>query len=146
MKLMIQEQHKHYVAQEVVEKMLGNDPFSQWLGIQKVSVEPGKCVLKMKVKKEMLNGFGILHGGVSFSLADSAFAFASNSRGRKAFSIDNNISYLHKVSEGEELVAKAEEISLSEKIGIYQVTITNQDQQLVAVFKGTVYRSSENWQ
>jgi acyl-CoA thioesterase len=145
MKIVIHEQHKHYVAQEVVEKMLGNDPFSQWLGIQKISVEPGKCVLKMQVKKEMLNGFGILHGGVTFSLADSAFAFASNSRGKKAFSIDNNISYLTKVQEGDELTAKAEEISLSEKIGIYNVTILNKEQQIVAVFKGSVYRSSENW-
>lgn len=145
MKIVIHEQHKHYVAQEVVEKMLGNDPFSQWLGIQKISVEPGKCVLKMQVKKEMLNGFGILHGGVTFSLADSAFAFASNSRGKKAFSIDNNISYLTKVNEGDELTAKAEEISLSEKIGIYNVTLTNKEHQVVAVFKGTVYRSSENW-
>ena len=145
MKIVIHEQHKQYVAQEVVEKMLGNDPFSQWLGIQKISVEPGKCVLKMQVKKEMLNGFGILHGGVTFSLADSAFAFASNSRGKKAYSIDNNISYLTKVHEGDELTAKAEEISSSEKIGIYNVTILNKEQQIVAVFKGTVYRSSENW-
>jgi acyl-CoA thioesterase len=145
MKIVIHEQHKHYVAQEVVEKMLVNDPFSQWLGIQKISVEPGKCVLKMLIKKEMLNGFGILHGGVTFSLADSAFAFASNSRGKKAYSIDNNISYLTKVNEGDELTAKAEEISLSDKIGIYNVTVLNKEQQIVALFKGTVYRSSENW-
>ena len=145
MKIVIHEQHKHYVAQEVVEKMLVNDPFSQWLGIQKISVEPGKCVLKMLIKKEMLNGFGILHGGVTFSLADSAFAFASNSREKKAYSIDNNISYLTKVNEGDELTAKAEEISLSDKIGIYNVTVLNKEQQIVALFKGTVYRSSENW-
>jgi acyl-CoA thioesterase len=125
--------------------MLVNDPFSQWLGIQKISVEPGKCVLKMLIKKEMLNGFGILHGGVTFSLADSAFAFASNSREKKAYSIDNNISYLTKVNEGDELTAKAEEISLSDKIGIYNVTVLNKEQQIVALFKGTVYRSSENW-
>ena len=93
----------------------------------------------------MLNGFGILHGGVTFSLADSAFAFASNSRGKKAYSIDNNISYLTKVNEGDELTAKAEEISLSDKIGIYNVTVLNKEQQIVAIFKGTVYRSSENW-
>lgn len=132
-------------ANDITDSMLNNDPFSQWLGIEKLSVEPGKCTVKMIVRKEMLNGFGILHGGVSFSLADSAFAFASNTHGRKAFSIETSISHVSKVNEGDILTATAEELSLSNKIGIYQVKVTDGEQRLVALFKGTVYRSSEEW-
>jgi len=130
---------------QIPEKMMEGDLFSQWLGIIILVSEPGRCVLKMKVRKEMLNGFGILHGGVSFSLADSAFAFASNSQGRKSFSIDNSISYLHKVQEGDELMAEAKELSLTEKFGWYSVSLTNQENRVVAIFKGTVYRSKEIW-
>lgn len=133
------------LAEKVVDTMFNNDPFSQWLGIEKSSVEAGRCILKMKVRKNMLNGFAIAHGGICYSLADSALAFASNSHGRKAVSVETSISLTEQVKENDILTATAEEISLTNKIGIYYVTITNQENKKVAFFKGTVYRTSKDW-
>jgi len=133
------------LAVRVVDAMYNNDPFSQWLGIQRVAIETGKCVLKMTVRNEMLNGFDIAHGGICYSLADSALAFASNSHGNKAVSVETSISLTEQVKEGDVLQAEAEEISLSNKIGVYHVTVTNQENKKVALFKGTVYRTSKLW-
>ncbi len=134
------------VAKKVVDKMFDADWFSQWLGIEKVLVESGKCVLRLSVKKEMLNGFGIAHGGITYSLADSALAFASNSHGRMAVSIETSISHTKSLKEGDVITATAEELSLTDKIGVYQVNIINQNQETVALFKGTVYRTPKNWE
>ena len=125
--------------------MYDNDAFSQWLGIKVVEVKDGYCELKMTVRKEMLNGFQIAHGGIAYSLADSALAFASNSHGRKSLSVETSISHTMSVKEGDVLTAITEELSLSDKIGVYLITITNQDNQEVAYFKGTVYRTSKEW-
>ena len=133
------------LAERVVDAMYDHDPFSQWLGIERLVVEQGKCVLKMKVRKEMLNGFDIAHGGICYSLADSALAFASNSHGRKAVSVETSISLPEQVKVNDVLTATAEEISLSNKIGIYYVTVTNQENKKVGLFKGTVYRTSKDW-
>ena len=123
--------------------MYDNDAFSQWLGIEIVEVKDGYCELKMTVRKEMLNGFQIAHGGIAYSLADSALAFASNSHGRKSLSVETSISHTVSVKEGDVLTANTEELSLSDKIGVYHITITNQDNQEVAYFKGTVYRTTK---
>ena len=133
------------LAKKVVTKMFDNDWFSQWLGIERVKVEEGKCVLKMTVRKEMLNGFGIAHGGITYSLADSALAFASNSHGRMAVSVETSISHLEKLKEGDVITATAEEMSLSNKIGVYQIEVKNQEEKIVALFKGTVYRTGKEW-
>ncbi len=125
--------------------MYDNDPFTKWLGIERVKVEPGFCVLKMKVRKEMLNGFGIAHGGITYSLADSALAFASNSHGKLAVSMETSISHLIQLREGDEIIATAEEMSLTNKIAVYHVTIKNQKNEVVALFKGTVYRMGKEW-
>src|SRR5438105_11609826 len=90
-------------------KMYANDAFSKWLGIEIVKVGAGSCELKMKVRKEMLNGFSIAHGGITYSLADSALAFASNSHGKKAVSVETSISHTQTVNEGDELYAVASE-------------------------------------
>ncbi len=134
------------IAEKVVDKMFEADWFSQWLGIEKILVESGKCILRMSVKKEMLNGFGIAHGGITYSLADSALAFASNSHGRMAVSIETSISHTKSLKEGDVITASAEELSLTDKIGIYEVKIINQNQETVALFKGTVYRTPKNWE
>ncbi|MEO6883953.1 MAG: GxxExxY protein [Bacteroidia bacterium] len=136
---------KKSLAEKVIDKMYKNDGFSSWLGIECVKIETGACVLKMKIRKEMLNGFGIAHGGITYSLADSALAFASNSHGRKSVSVETSISHTEPCKEGDVLIATAEEMSLSNKIGIYQITIKNQDKKIVALFKGTVYRTSKDW-
>ena len=134
------------VAKRVVDKMYENDAFSQWLGIKRIEDGAGTSVLQMTVRKEMLNGFYILHGGITYSLADSALAFASNSHGRKAVSVETSISHTHACKEGDVLTTNTKEMSLSNKIGVYQITITNQEDKTVALFKGTVYRTSKNWE
>jgi acyl-CoA thioesterase len=134
------------LAKRVVDKMYENDAFSQWLGIKRIEDGAGKSVLQMTVRKEMLNGFNIAHGGITYSLADSALAFASNGHGRKAVSVETSISHTETCKEGDVLTTHTEEISLSNKIGVYQITITNQGDKTVALFKGTVYRTSKDWE
>ena len=130
---------------KIVNKMYDQDAFSQFLGIEIVDVSEGYCQLKMKVRKEMLNGFHIAHGGIAYSLADSALAFASNSHGRKSLSVETSISHMVSIKAGDMLTAMTKELSSSDKIGIYLITITNNENQEIANFKGTVYRTSKNW-
>ncbi|MEO9258171.1 MAG: hotdog fold thioesterase [Crocinitomicaceae bacterium] len=130
---------------DIVDQMMSKDAFSKWLGIKILVVEEGYCKLEMTTREEMVNGFGILHGGISYSLADSALAFASNSRGNHAVSIDTQISHLKKVGVNEKLIATSREISSSKSVGVYQIEITNSDNILVALFKGTVFRMDKEW-
>ena len=132
-------------SEKIVDTMYQNDAFSQWLGIEVVDIKDGYCKINMTVRKEMLNGFQIAHGGIAYSLADSALAFASNSHGRKSLSVETSISHTVSVKEGDSLIAVSNEISLSPKIGIYLISIKNQNEQKVALFKGTVYRTSKEW-
>ncbi len=132
-------------AEAIVERMLSNDAFSQWLGIQLIKIEPGYCELKMVTRAEMLNGFGILHGGIAYSLADSALAFAANGFGCHALSIETSISHHSKVGVNQELFAFAEPIILGGKISHFQVLIKDLDNEIVASFKGVVYNSSRIW-
>jgi acyl-CoA thioesterase len=130
---------------KIVKKMFDRDAFSQWLGIEIVDVSEGYCKLKLTVREEMLNGFHIAHGGIAYSLADSALAFASNSNGKKSLSVETSISHTISIKDGDELTATTEELSLSDKIGVYLITITNKDNQKIAYVKGTVYRTSKDW-
>ncbi len=132
-------------ASRIISQMYDNDPFSQWMGMERIEEGEGFCTLRMKVRKEMTNGFGLAHGGITYSLADSALAFASNSRGRHALSIETSISHLAPVSPGDELTARARELHLGARLAHYEVSITKQDGSLVALFKGTVYRKREEW-
>lgn len=125
--------------------MFDNDYFSQWLDIKCIRIDPGSCVLQLKITKEMINGFGIAHGGIAYSLADSALAFASNSHGIKSVSIETSISHTRPLHEGDMLTATAEEKNLTSKTGLYYVTLTNQQNESVAFFKGTVYRTGKEW-
>jgi acyl-CoA thioesterase len=132
-------------SEKIVDTMYQNDAFSQWLGIEVVEIKDGYCKLNMTVRKEMLNGFQIAHGGIAYSLADSALAFASNSHGRKSLSVETSISHTVSVKEGDVLTVTTKELSLSDKIGVYLITIINQSNKDVAYFKGTVYRTSKEW-
>ena len=132
-------------SKNIVKKMYGSDAFSKWLGIEVLEIQSGSCKLKMTVRKEMLNGFAIAHGGITYSIADSALAFASNSLGRKCVSVETSISHTVACKEGDELIATAKELSKSNKIGVYDITIKNQENTVVALFKGTVYRTSKEW-
>jgi len=131
---------------KIVTKMMETDAFSQWLGIEVIESKEGYCQLKMTVRPEMCNGFGIIHGGVTFSLADSALAFASNAYGRLSVALECSISYPNPVNVGDTLFAEATEVNLSNKIGIYNIPITNQNGVLVGAFKGTVYRTGKEWE
>lgn len=129
---------------EITDKTMENDFFSQWLGVERIEEGAGFCTLKMMVRKEMCNGFGIAHGGITYSLSDSALAFASNSRGRHAVSIETSISHIKPLLEGDTIIATAREVSLSNKIGIYEVKVEREG-ALVALFKGTVFRKETMW-
>ena len=130
---------------KIINKMFNQDAFSQWLGIEIIDVSEGFCQLKMTLRKEMLNGFQIAHGGIAYSLADSALAFASNSHGRKSLSVETSISHTVSAKEGDVLTVTTKELSLSDKIGVYLITIINESNEDVAYFKGTVYRTSKEW-
>jgi acyl-CoA thioesterase len=132
-------------ANKIVNQMFEGDAFSKWLGIEVVAVKEGFCELNLAVREEMTNGFKIAHGGITYSLADSALAFASNSHGRKSVSVETSISHTKQCLVGDVITAKAIEKSISNKIAIYEITITNQKDETVALFKGTVYRTSKDW-
>ena len=131
--------------EEIVSLMMQEDAFSQRLGIIIEKIEAGFCQLSLEVKVDLLNGFHVLHGGVSYSLADSALAFASNSRGLKCMSIETSISHLRPVKAGDRLTATASEKHRGRTIGLYEVEVVNEEKKLVALFKGTVHCSGEEW-
>jgi len=137
---------KEEKARRIVDAMFNNDPMSRWLGIIRLTDAPGNSVLQMEVREEMLNGFDIAHGGITYSLSDSALAFASNSHGRKCVSVETSISHIKAVREGDVLTTYVEEKSLTTKIGIYHIEVRNQSQETVALFKGTVYRTDKDWE
>lgn len=124
-----------------VTAMLVTDAFSRWLGITLVSVSPGHCVLTMRVREEMVNGFGVAHGGVVFSFADSAMAFACNSGEFVTVAVDNQIAYPAAIQVHDELTATAGEDASSGRLGFYRVTVRNQHDSVVALFRGSVYRT-----
>ena len=132
-------------AQKIVTAMMENDTFSQWLGIEILQIKDGFAKIKMKVRREMLNGHGVTHGGISFSLADSAFAFASNSHGQKAVSIETSINHIKPIFEGDELVATATKESTSKSLGQYIVRV-HRGEEIVGLFKGVVFRKQDQWE
>ncbi|MBF0279127.1 MAG: hydroxyphenylacetyl-CoA thioesterase PaaI [SAR324 cluster bacterium] len=132
-------------AEKIAQTMHGNDPFAAWLGIQLIEILPGKARVQMKVRSDMLNGHRTCHGGVTFSLADSAFGLACNTHGQISFALEANISYSVKVLENETLTACAEEVHRNHKIGVYEVTVSKEDGTKVAFFRGTAYRSKRDF-
>ena len=133
------------LAKKVVDKMINEDAFSQWLGIKVLEISEGFCKLQIKVRDEMTNGFSIAHGGISYSLADSCLAFASNSYGVQSFSLETSISHTKKVESGDILIATSKEINKTNRTALYYITITNQNKEEIAHFKGTVYRTEKKW-
>ena len=133
------------LAKKVVDKMINEDAFSQWLGIKILEISEGFCKLQLQVRDEMTNGFSIAHGGISYSLADSCLAFASNSYGIQSFSLETSISHTKKVESGDILIATSKEINKTNRTALYYITITNQNKEEIAHFKGTVYRTEKKW-
>ncbi len=129
--------------QAVVTHMMKNDFFSQWLGIEVLEIKEGTSKIKMTVREEMINGFGIVHGGIAFSLADSAFAFACNNRNVLSVALDTAINFTKPVHVGDILIAEAKEIHNGRSTGLYHIHISNQHEHLVAIFKGTCFRTNK---
>lgn len=128
----------------VFHKMMEKDYFSQWLGIELIEIAPGYCKLEMTVRPEMLNGFGILHGGVSFAFADSAFAFASNSHGRLSVSQNGSMTYAKPATAGNRLIAEATQLTLGHKTATFDVKVFEKEtEKIIAFFRGFVYRTSK---
>lgn len=133
-------------AEKIVKNlMFDNDAFSKWLGIEIIEVKEGFCKLSMKVTEEMLNGFNICHGGITYSLADSSLAFASNTFNKKAVSIETSISHTKAVKMDDILFAESILKTRTNKTAIYEVVITNQHSEIVALFKGTVFIKDQKW-
>jgi len=136
-------EEKDQLAAAVVNHMMEHDQFSQWLGIQVLEIREGFSKISMVIRPEMVNGFGIIHGGVTFSLADSAFAFACNNRNILSVALDTSINFIKPVQVGDELTASAKEIHNGQSTGLYHITIMNQHQHVVAEFKGLCYRTGK---
>ena len=129
--------------EKVLEIMLRHDRFTEWLGLRIIEIGRGYCKLQYRITNEMMNGFNSIHGGILFAAADSAFAFACNSYGHVTVALDATISFTKPAKTGELMQVEASEIFLGNKIGIYDVRTTNEKNELVALFKGTAYRTSK---
>lgn len=127
----------------VVNHMIREDAFSRWLGIEVLEVGEGSCKIKMLVRPEMVNGFGIVHGGIAFSLADSALAFACNNRNNLSVALDVTITFIKAVYAGDELFAEASEVHNGRSTGVYLIPVSNQRQEQIALFKGTCFRTGK---
>ena len=130
---------------EIIDLMLVGDAYSKGLGMEVLHIEPGQCTMRMQVNEGMVNGFNIAHGGITYALADSAMAFASNAHGFQCVSIETAISHIKKVHINDVLTASCTTLSRNRKVGIYEVMVTNQSDELVAHFKGTVLISDREW-
>ena len=133
------------LASKIVNKMMSNDSFSKWLGIEIIELSEGFCKLQMKIRDDMTNGFKIAHGGITYSLADSALAFASNSNGFQSLTIESSINYFKKVNSGDILSAITNEINKTEKIANYSIVVSNQNNEEIANFNGKVHRTKQQW-
>lgn len=131
------------LAEQVVAGMLAKDEFSRWLGIHVLTVAPDASTVRLTVRPEMVNGFGVAHGGIAYSLADSALAFAANTHGNITVAIDNGITYPAPINVGDVLTAVAVLDSTSRRLSFFRVTVANQKGITVAVFKGTVYKTEK---
>src|SRR5688572_13052127 len=131
------------LASQVVTYMMQHDAFSQWLGITVIDIQEGYSKIQMTLREEMLNGFGVIHGGIAFSLADSAFAFACNNRNNLSMALDVTITFTKAVNIDDVLTAEAKEVHNGRSTGVYLITVTNQKNEHVALFKGTCFRTGK---
>ena len=129
---------------QIPHKMLSQDPFSTWLGIQILSCEVGSCTVGLTVREDMLNSMGKAHGGITYSLADTAFGFAANTHGKYAVSIETSINHIEALSVGDRIVASCSLEKVKTKLG-FNIIEVKRGNELIALFKGVVYRTSKDW-
>lgn len=130
---------------DIPYKMLSQDAFSKWLGIEILECEIGRCKLGMTIRKDMLNSMNKAHGGISYSLADTAFGFAANTYGKYAVSIETSINHIEALEEGDYLEAESVIEKVKNKLG-FNVIEVKRNNELVALFKGIVYRTQKDWE
>ncbi|EBA16830.1 phenylacetic acid degradation protein PaaD [Roseobacter sp. SK209-2-6] len=123
-------------AEKAAASMWASDKASKWAGMELIEVDEGRARIELTVEDHHCNGHGICHGGVTFMLADSCFAFACNSRNQSTVAQSNSITFTAPGRLGDRLIAKAEEVSLTGRSGIYDVTVENQTGQMIAAFRG----------
>lgn len=128
----------------IVDKLLSEDPFSNWMGIEVIEANKGFCKVRCRIREEMVNGFGLTHGGILFSLADTALAFSAATLGRVAPAIDNSMSFAKKSVAGDILTATSASLNITHKTGLFEIRVENQKDLLIAMMKGTVYRTSQS--
>ena len=126
---------------EIAAQILKKDSFAQWLQLNIEECKEGFCKVSMLVRQDMLNGLGMAHGGILFSLADSTFAFAANSRNKRAVAIDASINFIKPAHEGDKLMAEAIEVHDGKSTGLYQISVFNQKKEQIALFKGLCFRT-----
>lgn len=132
-------------GKKIPYKMLSQDAFSQWLGIEILECEIGRCKVGMTIRKEMLNSMDKAHGGISYSLADTAFGFTANTYGKYAVSIESSINHIEALNEGDYITAEATVNLQKTKVG-FNIVEVKRGNELVALFKGVVYRTSKDWE
>lgn len=138
------EEQKILSPKEVLDIMIERDRFTKWLGLKIDKIDAGYCKLHYVIREDMLNGFDIVHGGILFSAADSAFAFACNSHGRISIALDVSVTFTHRAVAGDQLTVEAEEVYLGNKTSVYDIRTVNQVGKMISVFKGTAYRTSQS--
>lgn len=132
-------------ATEIIDRMMEKDEFSRLLNMQRLEEKPGSCVVQLNVTENMCNGFGVAHGGIAYSLADSAVAFSVNSLGEIAVSVETSISHLNPIQKGDILICEPVEERVSSRMAVYTATIFNQKGEKVALFKGVYFRTGKSW-
>jgi len=138
--------NQNSLSARVVKRMLENDPFSKWLGIEVLELAAGKCKLAMTLRPEMLNGFAIAHGGISYSLADSCLAFAANGYGMQSVSLETSIAHLSPAKAGDVMVAEAIEEHRTRRTAHYRVEVRkHDDNSMLALFRGLIYITEKPW-
>lgn len=132
-------------GEKIPYKMLSQDAFSTWLGIEILECEIGRCKVALTIRKDMLNSMNKAHGGISYSLADTAFGFAANTHGNYAVSIETSINHIEALNEGDYLIAESVIEKVNNKLG-FNIIEVKRENELVALFKGVVYRTSKKWE
>lgn len=132
-------------GEDIPYKMLSQDPFSTWMGIEILECELGRCRVGMTVRNDMLNSMGKAHGGISYTLADTAFGFAANTHGKFAVCIETSINHIEALNEGDYLIAESVIEKVNTKLGFNIIEVKRED-ELVALFKGIVYRTQKDWE
>lgn len=125
------------------ETLKAGDRFGSWLGIRFIELRAGYSKLQMTIREEMVNPLGITHGGIIFSFADTAFGYACNTGNKRSVALDVSISFMKASRPGDILTAETQQMHDGKKTGLYLITVSNQHNEKIALFKGTCFNIEE---